>query len=265
MALVYHEWRPRDALADTVLTFWTVEGEGDSVSSPIILPDAYVEIVINLGDPVMLDGDAFRGPQPPRVVVGLLDRAIHMRYGARVHTFGIRLHAARAATFLGIAAKRLVNRLIPLIDVNPALDTKITEADRSNIEDVLEQQRQSGGRDPLVERAVDRLLVALQPVPIVGIARELGITPRHLRRRFLGTVGTPPKRLERLARFARAWQQATLGPPVTWAELAYANGYADQAHLIREFHAFGADAPGHLFTPEWYEATTIRRVGPRRR
>ena len=266
MSLAYNEWRPRETLAGTVLTFWKVEGDGDSVSSPIILPDAYIEIVINLGDPVLLDGDAFRGPQPACAVVGLLDRAIRMRYGERVHTFGIRLHAARAAAFLDIPATHLANRVTPLGALNPALDRQIAESRDSALEDVLEQQDRdhASKRDPLVERAVDRLLFALQPVPVVRIAREAGITPRHLHRRFLRTVGTAPKRLERLARFARAWQQATMGPPVGWAELAYDNGYADQAHLIREFRAFGADPPAHLFTSEWYEATTTRRVRLRR-
>jgi SAM-dependent methyltransferase len=50
--------------------------------------------------------------------------------------------------------------------------------------------------------------------------------------------------------------QAVLGPPLTWADLALANGYADQAHLVREFRTFGARPPAHLFTPEWYATTT---------
>jgi AraC-like DNA-binding protein len=95
---------------------------------------------------------------------------------------------------------------------------------------------------------------------VVDLAREFGVTPRHLHRRFVATVGAPPKRLERLARFARTWQQATLGPAATWTELAHANGYADQAHLIREFRAFGADPPAHLFTAEWYGTTSVRRA-----
>src|SRR5438128_2180292 len=83
MALVYEEWRAGETLRGTVLTFWTVSGEGRSVPSPTILPDAYVEIVINLADRVTLLGPAFSGRQPSRVVVGLLDRAIPMRYGSR--------------------------------------------------------------------------------------------------------------------------------------------------------------------------------------
>jgi len=39
------------------------------VSSPTILPDAYVEIVINLGGAVALEGPPITGSQPARAVV----------------------------------------------------------------------------------------------------------------------------------------------------------------------------------------------------
>src|ERR1041385_4140812 len=107
MKLGYQEWRAADALRDAILTFWSVTGDGISVPSPVVLPDAYVEIVINLGDPVTLHGPCFDGRQPARAVVGLLERAIPMRYGRHVRTLGIRLHPARAAGFLGVAANRL--------------------------------------------------------------------------------------------------------------------------------------------------------------
>jgi AraC-like DNA-binding protein len=274
VALEYQEWRPNDALRGTVLAFWGVAGDGQSVPSPTVLPDAYVEIVINLGDPVMLLGPIGAGQQPRRVVVGLLERAIPMRYGTRVRTLGIRLHPARAAGFLGVAPVRLANKLTSLRELAPQCDASIagwlrgrpqieSTSDRSALEQLLERlQGQSSRRpDRLVVRAVDRLLRARYPLPVVRLARELGVTPRHLHRRFVATVGTPPKRLERLARFARAWQQATMGRPLGWAELAYANRYADQAHLVREFRAFGAIPAAHLFTPEWYENTTVRRSG----
>src|SRR5438132_1377741 len=127
MGLVYEEWRPGDALRGAVLTFWSVVGDGSSVPSPTILPDAYVEIVINLGDPVRLLGPNFAGRQPARVVVGLLERAIPMRYGRRVRTLGIRLHPARAAGFLGVAAAHLANKLTPLARLAPQCDARIAQ------------------------------------------------------------------------------------------------------------------------------------------
>jgi transcriptional regulator GlxA family with amidase domain len=104
-----------------------------------------------------------------------------------------------------------------------------------------------------------RLLGADEPLAVSDLAVQCGLTPRHLQRRFLDEVGVLPKRLERLARFARAWRQAVMGPPVTWADLALANGYADQSHLVREFRAFGARPPAHLFTAEWYDTANVTR------
>jgi transcriptional regulator GlxA family with amidase domain len=110
---------------------------------------------------------------------------------------------------------------------------------------------------------VDRLSRS-ETAPLVSqIARELGLSSRQLQRRFLAAVGVPPKRFVRVLRFARVWQMASMSPPETWAELAAAHGYADQAHMVREFRAFGAEPPTHLFTPDWYETTQLSRVsGP---
>jgi len=84
----YHEWRPCAALNGVILAYWRVAGDGTSVPSPAILPDAFVEIVINLGGAVTLEGPAITGSQPARAVVGLLDTAIDMRYPPEVSTFG---------------------------------------------------------------------------------------------------------------------------------------------------------------------------------
>jgi len=90
MNIDYPEWPPSAPLAGVILAYWRVAGDGRSVPSPTILPDAYVEIVINLGGAVTLDGQAFHGTQPERTVVGLLDTAIDMQYSEHVCTFGIR-------------------------------------------------------------------------------------------------------------------------------------------------------------------------------
>ena len=275
MNIDYEEWPPRAALNGVILACWRVAGDGTAVPSPAILPDAYVEIVINLGGAVTLIGPAFNGSQPERTVVGFLDAAIEMRYPPDVCTFGIRLHPARAATFLGVPAHALVNAVLPLGQLSPALDEQLSRVfdmhpridsaeGRDALETVLiEHLRRVPPTDDLIVRAVDRWLGADAPVAVSDIAAELGVSPRHLHRRFVADVGVSPKRLERLARFARAWRQAVMGPPITWADLALANGYADQSHLVREFRTFGARPPAHLFTAEWYDTTSVTRAeGP---
>jgi AraC-like DNA-binding protein len=79
-------------------------------------------------------------------------------------------------------------------------------------------------------------------VPIAAVAQVVGISPRVLRRGFAVGFGVTPKQAARIIRFDRARRQlaasAAAGAPLPLAELATARGYADQAHLTREFAVF---------------------------
>jgi AraC-like DNA-binding protein len=271
----YDEWLPGPGLEGIVTTYWRVAGDASKVPSPVILPDGHIELVLNLGDRVALAGPAFTGDQPDRAVVGLLSQTIRMRYGPRVDTFGIRFHPAHGAGFLGQPAPRLTDTLAPLAQICSRLDRVLaqlltkcgsieTKPSRAALDRVLLQQLPlSLPTDHAVVSLVDRLSRSETPPLVSQLARELGISSRQLQRRFLATVGVAPKRLARVLRFARVWQLATMSPPETWAEIAAAHGYADQAHMVREFRAFGAEPPTQLFTPDWYDATEITRVsGP---
>ena len=112
---------------------------------------------------------------------------------------------------------------------------------------------------------VDRLSGADPVPPVEQIARELGLSPRHVQRRFRAAVGVPPKQFLRVVRFARLWQAASMRAPETWAEMAAGHGYADHAHMLREFRAFGVEPPSHFFSQRWYDTTGLNRVsGPAR-
>ena len=52
-----------------------------------------------------------------------------------------------------------------------------------------------------------------------------------------------PALLGRLARFQRVLGALERPGPVRWAALAARHGYADQAHLCRDFARFGAISP----------------------
>jgi AraC-like DNA-binding protein len=82
--------------------------------------------------------------------------------------------------------------------------------------------------------AVDRIRRAAGDVRIGGLARELGISPKHLIALFRDRVGVRPKQLARLERFSRVMQRLAGRGPAHFAELAREHGYFDQAHLARE-------------------------------
>ena len=61
------------------------------------------------------------------------------------------------------------------------------------------------------------------------------MSPRSLQRWFARHIGLPPRRYLMLLRFHKAFEQVPEQPSL--ADHAAAQGYADQAHMARDFRA----------------------------
>ncbi len=95
-------------------------------------------------------------------------------------------------------------------------------------------------RDPAAEQAAE-LVGHITADPALRRVDELaaaaGVTARSLQRLFSDYVGVSPKWVMRRVRLHEAAERADSGALVDWAELAAGLGYADQAHLTRDFTA----------------------------
>ena len=93
-------------------------------------------------------------------------------------------------------------------------------------------------RDPVAEQAAD-MVSRITADPglrrVDQLSAASGMTPRSLQRLFADYVGVSPKWVMRRTRLHEAAGHADSGEPVDWASLASDLGYADQAHLTRDF------------------------------
>ncbi|MFT4134039.1 helix-turn-helix domain-containing protein [Labrys sp. (in: a-proteobacteria)] len=80
-------------------------------------------------------------------------------------------------------------------------------------------------------------------VRIGALAEKLDWSRRRLVASFREEIGLPPKSVSRIIRFNAAQDLATKGTATGWADIAAACGYADQAHLTREFTALAGCSP----------------------
>jgi AraC-like DNA-binding protein len=276
MAVRYAEWKPARALDGVVAALWHVRGDDAGMPPSSVLPDANVELIVNRGT-VSLAGPAFTGVQPARGVVGLLSKALSLAYDGPIDTFGIRFHPAAGASFFGRTGRTLLDQILPLAAVSPSLDRALAAALRKGTdlassawratvtELLLAEKVRSLPRDVAISKVVERLIASSEERTVEELAEEVGLSTRQLQRRFLAAVGVAPKRFLRLTRFAKVWQVATMRPEASWASLAAEYGYADQAHLVREFRAFGTKPPTRTFDDSWYASTGFtRETGPAR-
>lgn len=93
--------------------------------------------------------------------------------------------------------------------------------------------------------AYDRIITSGGRTRISVLAEKLGRSRKHLASGFSDAIGIGPKTLSRIVRFNRALglsRQQT----VDWADIAADCGYADQAHLVREFRDLAGETPTAL-------------------
>ncbi len=101
--------------------------------------------------------------------------------------------------------------------------------------------------------AVADALALFPGAPDVALAVERsGYSHRRFIALFRDAVGSSPKLYCRLLRFQRALARICAPEQPALAEVAFAAGYADQAHLSRDFAEFAGASPGQY-----------RRLAPR--
>jgi len=182
----------------------------------------------------------------PRVrcrLVGPCSRFLDIPVGNRVYTCGIRLRPGVLRLLVRLPASELTNEALPIEEVFAAGGLQL-----------LDQLGESTAWDQAPLRMAEFLQRELtkhdsfRPLPIhsVGsvdeLAEDVGCATRTLHHRVMQEIGFSPKlwlRIERLHR-AIASSIARVKP---WAEIAMNCGFADQAHMVREFKALLGESP----------------------
>jgi AraC-like DNA-binding protein len=165
----------------------------------------------------------------------------------------LRLTPLGAHRLLGVAMFDLADESVELEQVVPGaneLEERLREAPAwTNRFDLIERfflRRLADSRppDPGVEWSWNKLRATRGRAPIRGLVEELGWSHRRLVNRFREQVGLSPKRVARVIRFDHAVTALRTGGELV--EIAYECGYADQAHLNREFGELAGTTPTAL-------------------
>lgn len=94
--------------------------------------------------------------------------------------------------------------------------------------------------------AAVNLLMSMPSATVGELAEAVGLGKRQFERVFATQVGMPPKEFSRIVRFQRALWLMQNGLH-DGAQTAYACGYSDQSHFIREFKVFSGYTPATIW------------------
>jgi AraC-like DNA-binding protein len=236
-----------------------ITGYRETVRRPIRMTETaslVVPVIFSFGEPfeIALGREPEAGERYGSFAAGLTDGPVRIRSGGAAHCLQVDFTPLGARRFFGRPMHELTGRMVHIDDLGDpalrALRDRLGEMRRWSRRFALAvdavSRRLSEGRalTPATAWAYDRIVAAGGAVRVAAIAERLEWSRKHLATRFRDEVGMSPKTIARIARFNRAQAMAASGDADGWADVAAACGYADQAHLVREYAEFAGATPG---------------------
>jgi AraC-like DNA-binding protein len=232
---------PHPSLRAHVSSYWTVRFEGARHTIRSI-PDGSVDVAFDL---LAAEPSAFvTGPQSePRTftVEGRSDLvAARVAPGASSDLLG----APVTEKDLWAPLARWIGQVA--IDVARGIREAATNARRAELLDAFFLSKLAGRSEPdeRVDRAIRLVFETRGAARVADLAKAAAASERTLGRLFVERVGTSPKRFARMARFQSLLRRLDGEPD--WSGFATEAGYADQAHMIREFKALFGCTPREM-------------------
>jgi AraC-like DNA-binding protein len=260
---VRQEWvvhRVHPALRPFVATAVGYRQEGLAPGVHRGLPSPFLTFVVTLDDP--LEMVAHPDPRQPAgrydgLIGGLHTRPALIAHPGRQAGLQLSLTPLGARALLGAPAGALAGRDAAVPDVLGAAGREVVDRVRSApdwagrfaaVERVLlRSARLDDGPAPEVAEAWRLTVVGAGRLRVAEVAARVGWSDRHLGERFRAETGLGLKEAARVVRFDRVRRtlaaRADRGCRLDLAGLAVSGGFADQAHLTREWRALSGLSP----------------------
>ena len=253
----YHEYAPPTDLADALEALWTYETVSLRLAVHRVVPDAAVSLCF-MGTRAP-DGSA--GASRLRLIGPVAaPKLFAPPPGHSMAAIRIKLEWCRP--LLGVAPWEHVGGEPCYDDIRPDLaapledrlmrTTEPTDALRLLVAFLRERRAArlgagtAAGAVVLLRAGMESLRRVAGAPRVATLARQLGVTDRHLRRLMVDETGIAPRHFARIQRFHALLRSSDLAGRPSWAALAAHHGYADQSHLIREVQDLAGVTPTRL-------------------
>jgi AraC-like DNA-binding protein len=218
------------------------------------LPSRHAHLIISLGAPINVR-QTFNQAQPAArfsaLVTGLHDGFATVERTSAWEGLHVFFHPLGLRAILGVSAAELACGAVAFSDVASRDASELMERLSNTrdwrtrfaiLDEVFTRRLTPAKGSPLVEHAWRQLAASHGRHSIESLAQSTGWSRQHMADRFRAELGVTPKTAARIFRFERACALLShLRQPL--ADVAAACGYADQAHMTRDWSSFTGASP----------------------
>lgn len=220
-------------------------------------PDACVEIFFGFSNSTIASIKA-RGSfdSSKSFVSSRMSRYMDVQLPPGSASIAVCFHPGAAFPFFQLPMKELTDNNILLSDLwgfkTNELDDELSRC-HNHQEKVLAIQRflldfvhTKPADKPVYEYCLQQINRFNGQLPLKLLSKNTNISQRQLSRQFNNFLGLPPKEYSRIKRFLCSMDSIKNYPRFSLTQIAYDNGYFDQAHFIHECKEFTGMTPKQL-------------------
>jgi AraC-like DNA-binding protein len=245
---------PSDPLKDYIDYYFIIEKrKGDQL--PVeVFPSPQAEMVFTYGDEnasYVSIGNAEEQLTSDYAISGFFTKKATYR---NHHTLGVIMVGFKPwgiQAFTGFTVSEITNQNLNLKDIYPIrvrlLEDEIRNANSAQnriavIEKFLLEILRYPAIDPMMRAAVISINHSRGQAKIRSVANSFHLSEKQFKRRFVQSVGIPPKLFSRIVRFQHI---LTLFDKmdIKLLDVAISSGFYDEAHFIKEFEQFTSASP----------------------
>ncbi|WP_020591369.1 AraC family transcriptional regulator [Kiloniella laminariae] len=257
-------YQPGPALSGLVQDIIGYRERGQPLVDQVEVANLIFPLIISFGDPfnIALGQRPATSDHWGSFAAGLYAGPVFINSNGQARCIQINFTAAGAKGFFGLPLSELADRMVTLEELGDqeilTLRQRLFNSQDWNerfvlVEHfVLQRLQQAAPERNLAQVAYGEILKQSGNLRISALAQKLDCSRKHLARCFRIEFGLSPKTVTRVVRFKHALDLAGIPrarperDPVTapdWADIAFASGYADQAHFCREFADLSGSTP----------------------
>lgn len=241
---------PPEALRDAIQDFWYISRDFDELQPSFeVTPDGCAEIIFYFGGTCSIATADGLQRLPSPFMVGLLNQPVHFHTESRLEFIGIKCFPWAVFDLLGLPPGQDGVRIMehPIARLQAPLEAclqagRVAEA-LAEVAHYFGQARSRRTSDQVLGKAGGAMRAAHGTLPVSQVAAAAHATVRTLERKFKQAAGYTVKDVSGLMRFEQVRNQLWLQPAASLAGLAQELGYADQAHLGRDFKRYSGTTP----------------------
>jgi AraC-like DNA-binding protein len=253
--------QPSAILAQFVKYYWVMEKSSfEADVSERVIPTGNIELMFHYRNSFKVkrsDNSFFK--QSPSFISGIGDSYADVSTSGETGMICVTFHPYGACSFFNFPLFEIENKNISLDCIfgskQKEIDEQLCENQSLNsridiIETFLLNKLGSNvhRESELIKTGIELINKSKGQINTAKLSEKLCVSAKTLERKFSAKVGKTPKQFIKIVRFQNILNNYSTENSMSFTQIAYENGYYDQAHFIKDFKSFSGYTPKDYFT-----------------